>query len=77
MNEGIRRSTVYLETDLHKALKIKAIHAHKTVSEIINEAIKLSLKEDLEDLAAFDERAAEPVISYEKLLAGLKADGKI
>ena len=77
MNEGIRRSTVYLETDLHKALKIKAIHTQKTVSEIINEAIKLSLKEDLEDLAAFDERAAEPVISYEKLLAGLKADGKI
>ena len=47
------------------------------MSEIINEILKESLSEDAEDLAAFDERADEPLISYERMIKRLKKDGRL
>ena len=77
MTDSVRRSTIYFDPQLHAALRIKAAHTHKTVSEIVNEAVRLSLAEDQEDLAAFEDRVAEPTISYEALLNDLRAHGKI
>jgi len=77
MNEPSKRSTVYFEPDIHKALRMKAASTHRSVSELVNEAVRHALAEDQEDLAAFEERAAEPTITYEVLLNDLKADGKI
>jgi plasmid stability protein len=71
------RATIYFEPDLHKALRLKAADTHRSVSEIVNDAIRLALREDQEDLAAFDDRVAEPTISYEALLKDLKAHGKL
>ncbi|MGH9949712.1 MAG: CopG family transcriptional regulator, partial [Pyrinomonadaceae bacterium] len=61
----------------HKAVRLKSAHSNRTISDIVNEALRESLREDQEDLAAFDERSAEPTMSYEALLAKLKADGKL
>jgi hypothetical protein len=47
------------------------------MSELINEAIRESIAEDAEDLAAFDERANEPLISYDEMVKRLKKDGRI
>ena len=47
------------------------------MSEIINEAIREALAEDAEDLAVFDERHDEPLISYEQMLKKLKKDGRL
>jgi thiamine monophosphate synthase len=77
MDEPAKRSTIYFEPDLHRALKIKAIHAQQTISALVNDAIRIALREDQEDLAAFDERAGEATITYEDLLKNLKAHGKI
>ena len=77
MSEPAKRSTVYFEPDLHRALRIKAAHTHRTLSDLVNEAVRLALREDREDLAAFDERADEKTITYEELLKDLKAHGKI
>ncbi len=77
MNESAKRSTVYFEPELHQALRIKAAHTHRTLSELVNDAVRMALREDQEDLAAFDERRDEPTISYEELLKDLKAHGKI
>ncbi|MDN5848137.1 MAG: ribbon-helix-helix protein, CopG family [Nitrococcus sp.] len=71
------RSTVYLEQELHKALRVKAAFANRSVSELVNDAIRQALREDHEDLAAFDERADEPTLSYEEVLNDLKAHGKL
>ncbi len=38
-----KRSTIYLEPELHKALKIKAAESSKSISELVNEAVKESL----------------------------------
>lgn len=76
-DEASRRATVYFEPELHKAIHLKAVHTHQTVSEIVNDAVRASLREDQEDLATFDDRVAEPAISYEALLKDLKAHGKL
>ncbi len=75
--ESSKRATVYFEPALHKALRLKAAHTHRSVSDIVNDAVRLALQEDQEDLAAFEDRAAEPVLSYEALLKDLKAHGKL
>lgn len=77
MSEPSKRSTIYFDPELHAALRLKAAHTNRTLSELVNDAVREALAEDQEDLAAFEERVAEPTISYETLLNDLKADGKI
>ncbi len=72
-----KRATVYFEEPLHKALRLKAATAHRSMSEIVNDAIRAALREDEEDLAAFAQRAGEKTLSYEEFLAQLKADGTL
>ncbi len=72
-----KRSTVYFEPTIHQALKMRAASSHVSVSELIDEAVRLLMREDQEDLRAISERAGEPEISYEALLNSLKQDGKI
>ncbi|MEM6485280.1 MAG: ribbon-helix-helix domain-containing protein [Pseudomonadota bacterium] len=72
-----KRSTVYFEPDVHRALKIRAASSHLSVSELVDEAVRLLMREDEEDLAAFKERVSEKEISYEAMLADLKKHGKI
>ena len=72
-----KRSTIYLDPALHRVLKIKSIETSRSMSEIINDAVKQALSEDAEDLAAFDERQDEPLISYEDMVKRLKKDGRI
>ena len=72
-----KRSTIYFEPEIHHALRIKAANTHQSVSEVVNEAVRLALREDEEDLSAFEERAAEPTLSYEALLKYLKSHGKL
>jgi plasmid stability protein len=72
-----RRSTIYLEPDLHQALRLKAAATERSVSDLVNEAVRSALAEDEEDLRAFSERAGEPLIAYEEALEYLKRDGKL
>jgi plasmid stability protein len=77
MSETLKRSTVYFEPDIHTALRLRAAHTHQSISDIVNDAVRVALQEDQEDLAAFSDRASEPTISYEAFLQKLKADGKL
>ncbi len=72
-----KRSTIYLDPVLHQALRLKSLETSRSMSEIINEALREALSEDGEDLSAFDERADEPLISYDQMLKRLKKDGRI
>ncbi len=77
MNSESIRCTIYFDADLHQALRVKAAHTRSSISGLVNEAVRRTLSEDQEDLAAFDERVAEPVMTYEALLEDLKKHGKI
>ena len=72
-----KRSTVYLDPELHKALKLQAAETSTNVSELINDAVRDALREDRDDLAAFEERASEPTLSFEQMLKRLNLDGKV
>ena len=72
-----KRATIYFDPDLHKALRLKAVETSRSVSDLVNEAVRENIAEDAEDLAAFDERAHEPLISYEEMVKRLKKDGRI
>ncbi len=73
----LKRATVYIRPEVHQAVKLKSAVTNQSISDIVNDALVAALSEDQEDLAAFDERASEPLISYEALLKKLKTDGKI
>ncbi len=77
MKSAATRATVYLDPELHKALSLKAVETSQSLSKLVNDAIKESLAEDAEDIAAFGERVKEPLISYETMIKRLKIDGKI
>jgi len=77
MGTSSKRSTVYFDENLHAALRLKAAHTNRSVSDIVNDAVRAALAEDQEDLAAFQQRAAEPTLSYEELLDDLKVHGKL
>lgn len=72
-----KRSTIYLDPTLHHALRLKALETSCSMSKIINEALREALAEDAKDLAVFDERSEEPLISYEQMVKRLKQDGRI
>jgi len=77
MKTNTKRTTVYLDPELHHALRIKAAETEHSMSELVEEAIKISLAEDSIDLAAFDERRKEPSLAFEDVLKRLKRSGKI
>jgi hypothetical protein len=77
MNTPTKRATVYFDPAIHRALRLKAAETDRSLSDLVNEAIKLSLAEDAEDLAAFEERASEPDLAFEAVVKELKKRGKI
>ena len=77
MNTPTKRATVYFDPAIHRALRLKAAETDRSLSDLVNEAIKLSLTEDAEDLAAFEERASEPNLSFEGVVKELRKRGKI
>jgi len=77
MPETTTRSTIYFDPQLHAALRLKAVHSNRSLSDLVNDAVRAALAEDQENLAAFEHRLAEPVMSYEELLNDLKTHDKI
>jgi hypothetical protein len=72
-----KRATVYFDPDIHRALRLKSAETTRSISDLVNDALRLSLAEDAEDLEAFEARAGEPLLSYEEMVKRLKADGRI
>ncbi len=74
---SLKRATVYFDSDIHRALRLRAAASDKSISDMVNEAVKLTLAEDAEDLVAFDERRREPNLDFEQFVKALKRRGKI
>ncbi len=72
-----KRATIYFDPIIHKALKIKSVETSRSLSEIVNLAVKTALAEDAEDIDAYEGRSDEPLISYAEMVKRLKKDGRI
>lgn len=76
MTTSVKRATVHFDPEVHKALKLKSIETSKTISGLVNEAVKGALAEDAKDIAAFEERANEPLVGFSEMLKRLKKDSR-
>lgn len=77
MSTNPKRATVYFDSELHRALRLKAAETDRSLSDLVNEAVRLNLDEDAEDLAAFKRRAREPNLPFESVVKDLKRRGKL
>jgi len=77
MKTTMKRATVYFDSQIHRALRLKAAETDRSISELVNDAVRLNLAEDAEDLAAFEERANEPNLAFEDVLKDLRKRGKL
>jgi hypothetical protein len=75
--EAPKRATVYFDPEIHQALRVKAAASDRSISEMVNHAVKLALAEDAEDLAAFDDRKDERSLTFESFVRGLRRRGRI
>ncbi len=72
-----KRATIYFDADIHRALRLKAAASEKSISDMVNDAVKLTLTEDVEDLEAFEQRKREPNLDFEQFVKALKRRGKL
>ena len=77
MSSQPKRATVYFDPEIHRALRHKAAETDRSMSDLVNDAVRASLAEDAEDLAAFEERASESSLPFERVVRDLKRRGKI
>lgn len=77
MRTMTKRTTIYLDEELHRALKMKAAATDRTISELVSEAVRRELAEDADDLEAFEERADEPSYAFENVVRTLRERGKL
>ena len=77
MKTESKRATIYLYPELHHALRLKSVETNRSISDMVNEAVQLSLAEDVEDLEAISNRAREPDLPFEDVVKDLKRRGKI
>ena len=77
MKTAQKRATIYFDADLHRALRVKAAETDKSVSDLVNQAVKLFLAEDAEDMAAFAERRHKPDLPFEDVMKDLRLRWKI
>jgi hypothetical protein len=77
MESTQKRATIYLDPMLHKALKLKSMETSKSISALVNQAVRDALVEDAADIAAYEERLDEPVISFSEMVKRLQQDGRI
>ena len=72
-----KRSTIYFDPEIHQALRMKAAAADKSISDIVNEAVRQTLSEDAADLEVFEKRRREPSLNFEDVVLRLRRSGKI
>lgn len=72
-----KRATVYFEADVHRALRLRAAANDRSVSDMVNDAVKAALAEDVADLEAFEERREERSTSFESFVRGMKRRGRL
>jgi hypothetical protein len=75
--EETKRATIYFDAHVHQALRLKAAASKRSISEMVNEAVRIILTEDADDLRDVESRQAEPSADFEGFMAHLRESGRI
>lgn len=73
----LKRSTIYFDPEIHRALRMKAAATDRSVSDVVNEAVRQNLSEDASDLEVFEKRRLESSLDFEQVVAKLRRSGKL
>ena len=71
-----KRAAVHLDPTLHRALRLKAAGTGLSISDLVNDAVRASLAEDADDLAAVEDRRQEPSRPFEAFVKDMKRRGR-
>jgi len=77
MTTATKRATVYLDSQIHRALRLKSAETEKSVSELVNDAVRMSLSEDADDLAVFEARLGERNLRFGEVVKDMRKRGKL
>ena len=69
------RTTITINDKLFRTLKLRAAQSDKSVSSLVEEAIKYQILEDIEDIEDAQGRAKEEEYSFDDLVKQYKAEG--
>lgn len=72
-----KRSTIYFDPDIHRALRLKAAAMDVSISDVVNEAVKQTLSGDASDLEVFDKRRRDPTLDFEDVVRAMRRSGKL
>ncbi len=72
-----KRATIYFDADVHRALRLRAAACNRSISDMVNEAVRMTLAEDADDLRDSDQRQAEPSTSFEEFVTSLRDSGRL
>ncbi len=72
-----KRATIYFDPEIHRALRLKAVETDRSVSDLVNEAVRRTLAEDADDFAAYTDRVSEPEVPFERMVEDLRRRGKL
>ena len=72
-----KRATIYFDADVHRALRLRAAACSRSISDMVNEAVRMTLAEDADDLRDADQRQDELSSSFEEFITSLRDSGRI
>ncbi|MCS5691960.1 CopG family transcriptional regulator [Cyanobium sp. FGCU-6] len=72
-----KRATIYFDADVHRALRLRAAACNRSISEMVNEAVRMTLAEDADDLRDADQRQDEESNGFEEFVSSLRSSGRI
>ena len=72
-----KRATIYFDADVHRALRLRAAACNRSISDMVNEAVRMTLAEDADDLRDADQRQDEESIGFEEFVSSLRNSSRI
>jgi len=72
-----RRAIIYFDADVHRALRLRTAACNRSMSNMVNEAVRMSLAEDSDDLCDADQRLTEESIGFEEFVINLRSRGRL
>jgi hypothetical protein len=75
--EESKRVTIYFDANVHRALRLRAAACNRSISDMVNEAVRMTLAEDADDLRDVKQREEEESIVFEDFVSSLRKSGRI
>jgi len=70
-----KRATIYFDAEVHRALRLRAAACNRSISDMVNEAVRMTLADDADDVRDADQRQDEQSTDFEEFVTSLRNSG--